>query len=326
MRKGVKHLILTQLFLTVLIVITGLFFYSQFRGLDDFELLIFQKNNSNPSTYYVHNSTYPLIMVHGHSSQESLLVKNSLKAFYMYQEKLERDGLYEGYGIVYPGEINTPELKGAWANTTSPISVRTTYYIDLEEGKINRSQALALAGERNISESAIRLSNVIDTVIYRTNAEKTDIISHSMGGLVVREYLRIYGDKKIGKIIMIATPNKGVSGLLTTRLCNFANPSIECLQMRADSGFLKELNQLNMTYYNTSTMTIAGSCCRFCALCNGQDLSDQVVFVKNVGLDGAKNLVFNSSKGQVEELHSELINPYIHYDVYIEVTNFLKQK
>src|SRR6185295_16742640 len=39
--------------------------------------------------------------------------------------------------------------------------------------------------------------------------EKIHFVTHSMGGLVVRTYLARYGSDRVGRIVMIATPNLG---------------------------------------------------------------------------------------------------------------------
>jgi pimeloyl-ACP methyl ester carboxylesterase len=40
-------------------------------------------------------------------------------------------------------------------------------------------------------------------------AEKIDFIGHSMGGLLIRFYAREYGSGRIGRVVMIGTPNHG---------------------------------------------------------------------------------------------------------------------
>lgn len=321
-----KHVVLVPLFFIVLVLFVVTFFYVQFRGDDAaiFEDLKFRIIPVKESMTYAHNDTYPLILLHGHSSKESEYVRQSLSTFTKFQEKLDREQIYEGYGIVYPGEEKGLSDRGEWSNTSIPISIRTTYYVDFKD---NPNLTIDLKGrdERNISVYAERLSSVIDTTIYRTGSKKVDVVAHSMGGLVLREYLRIYGDKKIGKVIMVGTPNKGVSGILTTRLCNFANPGVECLQMRAGSDFLVELNKKNISDYNISCMTVAGSCCKFCPLCNGRDFSDEVVIVRNVEVTGAVNLIINGSKGDTDVMHVEMVNPYIYPEVYDEIVGFLKR-
>ncbi len=57
------------------------------------------------------------------------------------------------------------------------------------------------------------LMNNLDQEIFKikikTGADKVDVIAHSMGGLVVKDYINIYGDENINKFIDIATPHLG---------------------------------------------------------------------------------------------------------------------
>ncbi len=54
------------------------------------------------------------------------------------------------------------------------------------------------------------LKSAIDQVKLKSGANKTDIVTHSMGGLVTRWYINNNGYRNdIGKLIMIGTPNHG---------------------------------------------------------------------------------------------------------------------
>ena len=62
----------------------------------------------------------------------------------------------------------------------------------------------------NIPEFAENLETEVSNKLTRTGAEKVDIVSHSMGGLVSRFYIEKQGGRKnVGKLIMIQTPNHG---------------------------------------------------------------------------------------------------------------------
>jgi len=55
---------------------------------------------------------------------------------------------------------------------------------------------------------AKRLTEFIDKVLAATGAEKVDIVSHSMGGLVSRVAIKNYGcSSKVRKLLMVGTPN-----------------------------------------------------------------------------------------------------------------------
>src|SRR5262249_44613801 len=57
-----------------------------------------------------------------------------------------------------------------------------------------------------IAEAAENLHSVIESL---ARVEKIHIVAHSMGGLVTRAYLAEHADPRIGRIVMIATPNQG---------------------------------------------------------------------------------------------------------------------
>ena len=64
----------------------------------------------------------------------------------------------------------------------------------------------------DVSTVANFLSKEIDFLYEQSGGVKIDIVAHSLGGLVTREYLRLYSkDQKIGKFIDIATPHSGSS-------------------------------------------------------------------------------------------------------------------
>jgi len=62
---------------------------------------------------------------------------------------------------------------------------------------------------RDLFLTADLLSNKIENIKFQTGAEKVDLVVHSMGGLVAKEYIKKYGAKSIGKLIDIATPHTG---------------------------------------------------------------------------------------------------------------------
>lgn len=61
----------------------------------------------------------------------------------------------------------------------------------------------------NSSTSAL-LAERIEEILNHTTSTKVDIIAHSMGGLVVKEYIRRHGENsRIGKLIFLGTPHLG---------------------------------------------------------------------------------------------------------------------
>ncbi|MES2023404.1 MAG: alpha/beta fold hydrolase [Patescibacteria group bacterium] len=59
------------------------------------------------------------------------------------------------------------------------------------------------------ADTAVLLKDKIDAVLAQTGAEKVDIISHSMGGLIAEKYIADNGKDKINKLFFIGTPHLG---------------------------------------------------------------------------------------------------------------------
>ncbi len=61
----------------------------------------------------------------------------------------------------------------------------------------------------SIDRFAEQLHNRIEAVLQDTGSAKVRIVTHSMGGLVARAYLRRYGTAKVGKLITLACGHHG---------------------------------------------------------------------------------------------------------------------
>jgi triacylglycerol esterase/lipase EstA (alpha/beta hydrolase family) len=87
----------------------------------------------------------------------------------------------------------------------------------------------------SIERFADQLAVKIDAVLAATGAAQLVVVCHSMGGLVVRAYLRRHGGAKLRRIVTIATPHHGSAH---ARL-SFGR----CLsEMRPGSAWLAALN------------------------------------------------------------------------------------
>ena len=62
------------------------------------------------------------------------------------------------------------------------------------------------------------LKDTIDEILSRTGAEKVDIIAHSMGGLVAKQYVAQYGEGAVDQIIFLGTPHYGAAKSLKVLL------------------------------------------------------------------------------------------------------------
>ncbi|WP_309055599.1 alpha/beta fold hydrolase, partial [Streptomyces sp.] len=84
--------------------------------------------------------------------------------------------------------------------------------------------------------TAARLAEEIDRVLAATGAAKVDVVTHSMGGLSSRHYLKkLGGTAKVDAWVSLAGPNHGTE---TARWCGGA----PCVEMRPGSAFLNTLN------------------------------------------------------------------------------------
>jgi triacylglycerol lipase len=76
----------------------------------------------------------------------------------------------------------------------------------------------------------------VDNLLASTGASKVDVVTHSMGGLNTRWYVKFLGgDAKVDDWVSLGGPNHGTD---TANLCG--DPS--CVEMRVGSAFLTELN------------------------------------------------------------------------------------
>lgn len=58
-------------------------------------------------------------------------------------------------------------------------------------------------------DTAITLNNKINKILSTTNRTKVDLIAHSMGGVVAKQYIAQYGKEKIDQLFFIGTPHLG---------------------------------------------------------------------------------------------------------------------
>jgi triacylglycerol lipase len=94
----------------------------------------------------------------------------------------------------------------------------------------------------------------VDQILAATGAAKVDIITHSMGGLSSRYYLRnLGGTAKVDDWVSLGGPNHGTD---TARFCWQAS----CVEMRPGSSFLNALNQGDETPGTTNYLTWWSPC------------------------------------------------------------------
>jgi pimeloyl-ACP methyl ester carboxylesterase len=125
----------------------------------------------------------------------------------------------------------------------------------------------------DIRTYAENLKETINSNINKTGARKVDIVAHSMGGLVSRQYIQDTGNySHVGKLIMVGTPNRGTylpfytTVFIPTNFCKIficTHTNIALYQMFTGSGFLNKLNSKaedRKNYYTLASNDHITSC------------------------------------------------------------------
>ncbi|MFH1072832.1 MAG: alpha/beta hydrolase [Nanoarchaeota archaeon] len=262
------------------------------------------------------SSLDPVILVHGHSFNEKLSADYSPEQFTGLQNRLEQDGFVNaGMLSLYRALNSSP----SWDLFPVPLTLKVSYYYDLYKQPESFSFVLIQSKDENLDTYAIRLKDIIDDVKRRTQREKVNIVSHSMGGLVVRRYIQIFGEKDIDRIVFIAVPHKGISERIY-KLCNLKGSKRACTDMKAGSLFLNKLNAGALP--SIPITNIVGTGC-------GTDSSDGdgVVTRASATLGNASNihtLMVNGTCSGLQLLHNALLDIEEHPEVYDAVRDALK--
>jgi triacylglycerol lipase len=91
--------------------------------------------------------------------------------------------------------------------------------------------------QSNKADAEKEVASHVESLLKTTKASKVDIISHSMGSLNTRWYIKFDGgEPKVDDWVSLGGPNHG------TETANFCF-STSCVEMRVGSTFLKELNE-----------------------------------------------------------------------------------
>ena len=262
--------------------------------------------------------TFPVLFIHGHSFAKGNSPEFSLDAFNKMQSRLQDDG-YLDAGIVSLYSQNEPLQQGIWGLSGKPVTVKASYYYDAFR-KEDKYIAVPTKSE-NIDTYALRLKDLIAIVKERTNKPKVNIIAHSMGGLVARRYIQIFGEDYIEKFIMIATPNKGISGAAGD-YCGIIGESRECQVMQENSLFMNKLNDISKQPSKIKLYSIIGQGCQI-KLGNG----DGVVLAENAKLKDAKLFYVNGTCGGLfgENLHTAILDIEKYPETYGIISGILKE-
>jgi len=260
-------------------------------------------------------SLYPILFLHGHTLNRDNSPDFSLDAFNKIQAKLQEEG-YISAGTITPVSDYSEIKQNEWGMSSKPISVKGSYYL-VSYYNIG-SYAITTQKSENIETYAIRLKELIDLLKFRTGRDKVIIVAHSMGGLVARSYLQIFGDSSVDKLIMVAAPNKGLSGQVNS-YCPILGENKECKDMSEDSIFIKKLNDPLKIQKNTKLYNIIGIGCDM-----GKKTGDGIALRENAELDYAENYYINGTCSRLKLLHTEMLNIDEYPEVYNIISSILK--
>jgi len=90
--------------------------------------------------------------------------------------------------------------------------------------------------------TAALIQQKVDSMLLATGATQVDIITHSMGTLSARYYVRnLGGDGKVDALVSLGGANHGTT---TASFCG----DVSCVEMRPSSTFLTNLNSVDETW------------------------------------------------------------------------------
>lgn len=259
------------------------------------------------------NENYPVLFLHGHAISQSTSAEYSLEGFNDIQKKMEEEGYLNGGTIT----LYTPEDdKGSWGINNVPVTVRGSYYFDVMKDPEN--PVVVQTKSENIDAYAIRVKGLVDILKYKTGKDKVDLVAFSMGGLVARRYIQLFGSDDVNKLILIGSPNHGIYGDVKVA-CSIVGGKSECEDMYYDSLFMSKLNSEPLP--DIPVYTIVATGCKM-----GSKMGDGIVLEESSVLDGATNYVINGTcKSKFEPLHLDMRNPNMYPEVYETLLKILRE-
>jgi triacylglycerol esterase/lipase EstA (alpha/beta hydrolase family) len=110
--------------------------------------------------------------------------------------------------------------------------------------------SIGIYATARVASSAAELATFIDRVLAATGASQVDILGHSQGGMMPREYMREFGASKVHALIGLSPSNHGTTasgfltliGLIPAAKQAFAQGCPACDDQTVGSPFLATLN------------------------------------------------------------------------------------
>lgn len=194
------------------------------------------------------------------------------------------------------------------------MSMRATYYYIPTFG-LGQYKVAAQKSER-IENYALRLKEIVNLVKESTGSEKVILVAHSMGGLVVREYMDLFGTNSLEKVVFVNVPHHGVEGRVE-KYCSIIGASKECEDLSKGSVFLNRINSkslpLTIPFFNIRS--------KGCIM-DGANDGDGIVTLENSFLEGATDFIIEGkcTDSLKSDLHSNILDP----DLYPQLLEELK--
>lgn len=275
---------------------------------------VFGKCENCCTTEECKNENFPIVFLHGHSVNKAVSAEYSLEGFNQIQEQLEKDGCLNAGAITLYTKLDSPE--GLWGLPNIPLTIRASYYFDVFKQPEN--YIIVQAKSENIDTYSIRLKELIGTIKHKTGKTKVNIMAFSMGGLVARRYIQIFGADNVNKLILIGTPNKGTVGRIRD-ICPLTGEKLECRDMDANSLFMNKLNSAALPKIPIYNIVGTG-----CIMEGG--MGDGAVLEEKALLEGADNYIINGTcRSALYPLHLDLRNLNLYPEVYDIIKNALKE-
>jgi uncharacterized alpha/beta hydrolase family protein len=257
---------------------------------------------------------FPLILLHGHAFNEMVSADYSMNLFTKLADKMEQDGYLNAGAIT----LYSPKdkVEGKWAMINVPLIIMTSYYYD----KYYQPDDIILVQTKseNIDTYALRFKDLVDEIKIKTGRDKVNVLAHSMGGLVVRRYIQIFGDNDINLLMLVAVPNNGISGRIKT-FCPIRGNSLECNDMSEGSLFLNRLN-IRLVTNEIKIYNLIGTGCLM-----DQGVGDGIVTTESANLTNAINILVEGNCNKLEFLHNDILDINKYPEVYEYIISFLKE-
>jgi pimeloyl-ACP methyl ester carboxylesterase len=170
----------------------------------------------------------------------------------------------------------------------------------------------------DIESLALELKNRVDQIKSQRGVEKVDVISHSMGGLILKKYVKDYGEHSIDKFIDIGTPHRGAPKSFMTLA--YGDTDISIVNKETLKSITQNMPAVYQLLPSESYFDDSESDYRYYVF-NGIDGNDRLTFDETKSYmvtEGRNGLLIE----RADELHQEIdgLNPA---DYGVETYNFV---